>query len=117
MRSTLLSRRDLDFLLYEWLGAEELTKRDRYLEHSRETFDGVLDLSEQIATKYFATHNKLADANEPTFDGERVHIIDEVKQALAAFARAELVGMTMDADIGGAQLPAVVGNAAFAYFH
>ncbi|WP_068278413.1 acyl-CoA dehydrogenase [Aldersonia kunmingensis] len=117
MRSTLLSRRDLDFLLYEWLGAEELTKRDRYLDHSRETFDGVLDLSAQIATKYFATHNKLADANEPTFDGERVHIIGEVKEALDAFARAELVGMTMDAAVGGAQLPAVVGNAAFGYFH
>ncbi|MCX5041813.1 acyl-CoA dehydrogenase [Aldersonia sp. NBC_00410] len=117
MRSTLLSRQDLEFLLYEWLGVEELTKRERYRDHSRETFDGVLDLSEQVATKYFATHNKLSDANEPRFDGERVHLIPEVEEALDAFARAELVGMTMDAAVGGAQLPAAVGNAAFAYFH
>ncbi len=45
MKSTLLSRRDLDFLLYEWLGVEELTKRERFADHSRETFDGVLELA------------------------------------------------------------------------
>ena len=66
MKSTLLSRRDLDFLLYEWLRVDELTKRERFAEHSRETFDGVLDLCEQLATRYFAPHNKTSDANEPT---------------------------------------------------
>ena len=50
MKSNLLSRRDLDFLLYEWLRVDELTKRDRFAEHSRETFDAVLDLCEQLAT-------------------------------------------------------------------
>ena len=49
MKSTLLSRRDLDFLLYEWLRVDELTKRERFAEHSRETFDGVLDLCEELA--------------------------------------------------------------------
>ena len=44
VKSTLLSRRDLDFLLYEWLRVDELTKRERFAEHSRETFDAVLDL-------------------------------------------------------------------------
>ena len=44
MTSLLLSRRDLDFLLYEWLEVERLTTRPRFAEHSRETFDAVLDL-------------------------------------------------------------------------
>ncbi|CAA9403864.1 MAG: 3-methylmercaptopropionyl-CoA dehydrogenase (DmdC) [uncultured Pseudonocardia sp.] len=48
----LLSRRDLEFLLYEWLDVELLTKRERYAEHSRETFDAVLDLAEQVATEH-----------------------------------------------------------------
>ena len=73
VKSTLLSRRDLDFLLYEWLRVDELTKRERFAEHSRETFDGVLDLCEQLATRYFAPHNKKSDANEPSFDGETGH--------------------------------------------
>jgi alkylation response protein AidB-like acyl-CoA dehydrogenase len=116
VKSTLLSRRDLDFLLYEWLRIDELTKRERFAEHSRETFDGVLDLCEHLATKYFAPHNKKSDANEPHFDGTTVTVIDEVKQAWEAFAQADLVAMSMDQHLGGAQLPATVAEAGFAWF-
>ncbi len=116
MPSLLLSRRDLDFLLHEWLDVESLTKRERYRDHSRETFDDVLDLAEQIATEHFAPHNRKADANEPTFDGERVHLIPEVKRALDVFAEAGLVAGTLDEELGGLQLPVVVGNAVFAWF-
>ncbi len=110
-----MSRRDLDFLLYEWLHVEELTALDRFAEHSRETFDGVLELSEQLATRYFAPHNKLSDANEPSFDGQTVTLIPEVKKAWDAFAAADLLAMGMDAELGGAQLPAVVAQAAFTW--
>lgn len=112
----LVSRRDLDFLLYEWLDVEQLTKRERFAEHSRDTFDAVLDLCEQLATRYFANHNKKSDAHEPTFDGQRVTVIPEVKEALDAVARADLIAMTMDASLGGAQLPATVAQAAFGWF-
>jgi alkylation response protein AidB-like acyl-CoA dehydrogenase len=114
--SLLLSRRDLDFLLYEWLDVERLTKRPRYAEHSRETFDAVLDLSEQIATEQFTPHNKKSDAEEPRFDGERAIVIPEVRRALEVFARSGLIGSAMDASVGGMQLPAVVSGACFAWF-
>ena len=87
MDSHLVSRRDLDFLLYEWLEVESLVKRERFAAHDRDTFDAALELAERIATERFAPHNKTADANEPTFDGERVHLIPEVKQAVDAYAR------------------------------
>src|SRR5690606_3094474 len=67
--------------------------------------------------KYFATHNKLNDTREPTFDGDKVTLIPEVGQALAAFAEAGMVGASMDAELGGAQLPAAVAQAGFAWFH
>ncbi|MBU9762325.1 acyl-CoA dehydrogenase [Mycobacterium sp. TNTM28] len=117
MKSTILSRRDLDFLLYEWLDVEKLTALDRFAEHSRETFDGVLELCEQLATRYFAPHNKLSDANEPTFDGHAVALVPEVKEAWDAFAAADLMAMGMDAEIGGAQLPMTVAQAAFAWIY
>jgi len=116
MKSMLVSRSDLDFLLYDWLRIDELTKRDRFAEHSRETFDAVLELCEQLATRYFANHNKKSDANEPTFDGHRVTVIPEVKEALDAVAQADIIAMTMDQRLGGAQLPATVAQAAFAWF-
>jgi alkylation response protein AidB-like acyl-CoA dehydrogenase len=117
MKSTLLSRRDLDFLLFEWLRIDELTKRERFAEHSRETFAAVLDLCEQLATRYFAPHNKLNDAHEPSFDGTTVTIIPEVKEAIDAFAQADLLSMSMDAALGGAQLPSAVAGAGLAWFH
>lgn len=117
MASTLLSRRDLDFLLFEWLRVDELPARERFAEHSRETFSALLDLCEDLATRYFATHNKKNDAQEPTFDGERVSVIPEVKQALDAFAKADLLAMSMDHALGGWQLPTVVAGAGLAWFH
>ncbi|WP_067844113.1 acyl-CoA dehydrogenase [Nocardia lijiangensis] len=116
MRSNLISRRDLDFLLYEWLRVEDLTEFPRFAEHSRETFDGFLDLCEDLATRHFAPHNKRNDSNEPTFDGERVTIIPEVKAAVEAFTKANLIGAGMDERIGGLQLPAAVEAAGFSWF-
>ena len=116
MKSVLLSRRDLDFLLFEWLRVDELTKRERFTEHSQETFDAVLDLCEQLASRYFASHNKTSDANEPTFDGEKVTMIPDVKEAWNAFAQADLIPMSMDRRLGGAQLPVTVAQAGFAWF-
>jgi alkylation response protein AidB-like acyl-CoA dehydrogenase len=115
MKSTLLSRQDLDFLLFDWLRIDELTRRARFAEHSRDTFSDALDLCEQLAGKYFAPHNKKSDAHEPTFDGETVTVIGEVKEALAACADAELIGMAMDYGLGGAQLPMTVAQAGFAW--
>lgn len=117
MASNLLSRRDLDFLLFEWLKVEDLAARDRFAEHSRETFSALLDLCEDLATRYFATHNKKNDAQEPTFEGERVSVIPEVKQALDAFAKADLLAMSMDHALGGWQLPTVLAGAGLAWFH
>ncbi|MEV0293693.1 acyl-CoA dehydrogenase [Nocardia sp. NPDC050710] len=116
MRSTLISRRDLDFLLFEWLRVQELTALPRFEEHSRETFDGFLELCEDLATRHFAPHNKRNDSNEPTFDGERVTIIPEVKAAIEAFTKANLIGAAMDEEIGGLQLPATVEAAGFCWF-
>jgi alkylation response protein AidB-like acyl-CoA dehydrogenase len=116
MTELICSRRDLAFLLYEWLDVESLTRRARYAEHSRETFDAAIDTAERIATELFATHNRKADLNEPHFDGERVHIISEVRPALAAFAAAGLISAEHDEEFGGMQLPITVAKAGFAYF-
>lgn len=116
MQSKILSRRDLDFLLYEWLDAESLTRRARYADHSRETFNAAMDTCEQIATDLFAPHNKKNDQQEPHFDGEKVHIIPEVKTALKAFCDAGLMAAGQDYDFGGMQLPCLIEKAGFAYF-
>lgn len=117
MDSLLLSRRDLQFLLYEWLDVESLTRAERYADHSRETFDAALDTCERIATELFAPHNQKADQHEPHFDGNSVAVIEEVGPALRAFADAGLIAAGHDYALGGMQLPAVVEKAGLTYLY
>jgi butyryl-CoA dehydrogenase len=115
--SPLLSRRDIDFLLFEWLDVESMTVRPRFAEHGRDTFAAVLDLAEHLAAERFASHNKRNDSEEPFLDGDRVRLNPEVALATAAFADAGFIGASMDASVGGLQLPAVVSAACMAWFH
>src|SRR5690606_3672349 len=57
------------------------------------------------------------DANEPTFDGERVHLIPETKAAWHAFAAAGFLAAHETADEGGAQLPEVILRVVMAYMN
>jgi len=116
MTSRLVSRRDLEFLLYEWLDVTALCTRERFADHGRETFDATLDTAERLATERFLPHRRKSDTHEPEFDGERVSVIPEVPLAVRAYAEAGLLSATHDADYGGMQLPHVVDKACFAYF-
>jgi alkylation response protein AidB-like acyl-CoA dehydrogenase len=111
----LLSRRDLEFLLLEWLRVDTLFDRPRYAAHDTETVRGALELAEDLATNFFAGHNAAADRQEPVFDGERVHLIPEIAQALHAFADSGLLGAAMPVEVGGDQLPHVAHRACFAW--
>ncbi|MGY6237945.1 acyl-CoA dehydrogenase [Burkholderia ambifaria] len=114
--SLLMSRRDLAFLLYDWLDADALGALPRYAEHSRETFDAVLDTSERIAADLFAPHAARGDREEPRFDGERVTLIPEVEPAVRAFAAAGLIAAGQDEAFGGMRLPKLVEAASFLFF-
>jgi alkylation response protein AidB-like acyl-CoA dehydrogenase len=115
MNHKLISRRDVEFLLYDWLDVVSICDRPRFADHSRETFDGALDTAERIAAEHFLPHRRKSDVQEPEFDGERVHLIPEVQTAWNAFAEAGLLAAEQDYEFGGMQLPAVVDKACFAY--
>ena len=111
-----VDRRNLDFLLHEVEDAGALCRYPRFAEHSRETFDAVLDAAQDLALAMFAGHNRASDEHEPRFVDGRVEIIPQVKVALDAFAGAGFTAMLADADEGGMQLPYTVGLACDAMF-
>src|ERR1700733_11172182 len=115
MASLLLSRRDLEFLLYEWLQVDQLTARARFSGHSRETFDAALDVYETLAQEKFAPHNKKNDQQEPRVEGEQVLVNPEIGEAVKAFCDAGLIAATYDSELGGMQLPYVLERAGMAY--
>ena len=116
LASKIVSRRDLDFLLYELLDVESLCRRPRFAEHSRETFSATLDTAFAIAEEKFAPHNRKADENEPHFRDGRVEMIPEVGEAVRAFGDAGFIAATYDVEQGGMQLPFTVAVACVGIF-
>lgn len=116
MEPRLVNRRDLDFLLYELLEVQELTTREAFRDHSRETFEATLDSAHRIALERFAPHSREADENEPQFVDDKVVMIPAVKEALDAFCAAGFMSASFDAHWGGMQLPVTVAQAALAMF-
>ncbi len=106
----------LDFLMYDWLNIDSLVCRERFTDHSRQTFDAVLDTSERIATERFAPFNRLVDIDEPRFDGKTVKLPAATAQATSAYAQSGLLAAGHDYEVGGMQLPYVVDMAANSFF-
>jgi alkylation response protein AidB-like acyl-CoA dehydrogenase len=109
MTYPLIVRRDLDFLLHDWLRIESAIV-------DRETIDAVLDMSETLAVAAFLPHNKDSDRIEPYLDESGVHVLPAIGAALRAYAELGLFAAGFAPELGGLGLPYVVCSASFAYF-
>jgi len=114
--STVCSRRDLEFLLYEVFGADRLTERQRYAMHDRVSFDAVLDLAFRLSDEQLQPHAAKADAEEPHVADGKVSQIPETAAALEQLREAGFFAATVDEELGGMQLPFTIGQACMALF-
>ncbi|MCF8210900.1 MAG: acyl-CoA dehydrogenase [Rhodoferax sp.] len=109
-------RTTIDFLLHDWLNTTALSERERFSDHTRETFDAVLDTCERIAREKYAPFNRLVDTQEPHFDGEKVILPQATHDAQRAYAESGMLSAAQDYEMGGMQLPYSVEAAANAFF-
>ena len=109
-------RTTLDFLLNDWLGTTDLTQRARFADHSRETFDAVLDTCERIAREKYAPFNRTIDIDEPRLEGENVILPACTQAAHDAYVASGMLAAAQDVEMGGMQLPFTVESAANAFF-
>lgn len=116
MTHPLIVRRDIDFLLHDWLRMETLFDRPAFADHNRETIDALLDLSEKLAMDKFLPHYKDADSQEPKLDGDGVHILPAIGEALRQYADLGLFAAGFTPELGGLGLPYIACAASFAYF-
>ncbi len=112
-----ISRRDLDFLLYEVFDAAALCDAPRFSGHDRAMFDAMLDAAYGIARDKFAPHAAKLDAHDPQLVDGEVVLIPEVKRAVDAFVEAGLISMSFDEADGGLQLPYTITQAVMAMFY
>ncbi|WP_414830719.1 acyl-CoA dehydrogenase [Alteromonas sp. H39] len=116
MADQLIPRRELEFQLYEVLDTEALCEHERFSEHSREIFNATMDTAEKLAEDLFLPHNAKADIQEPTFDGKKVTMLDDVKRAFDQYREAGFIAGHFDFEDGGMQLPDTVMKACAGYF-
>jgi len=115
MSHPLIVRRDLDFMLHDWLKMETLFQAPAFAEHSRESIDAVLDLSENLAVDLFLPHYKAADAAEPRLENGQVITLPAIKTALEQYAELGLFSAGFGEKLGGLGLPYLACSASFAF--
>jgi alkylation response protein AidB-like acyl-CoA dehydrogenase len=114
-------RDTLQFLIYDWLCVDSLNSRARFADHSRETFDAVLDTCERIAREKYAPFNRLVDTQQPRTEVDeqgalRVVLPQATHDARAAYVESGMLAAAQDYALGGMQLPYVMDAAANSFF-
>jgi len=114
----LYSRKNIDFILHEVLEVEELCKDDYFQNHSKETFDLVLDMTDEISQKTSLPAFVDSDRNQPQLIEGQVKVHLGLHTFEKAYAASEYIGMSahnsfmMFTDLanGCANLIATFGN-------
>ena len=112
----LIRRREIDFLLKEYLQLDELFKTARFANHDAETVEGLLDTAYAIAENEFLPFAAKTDQHEPQFVDGQVRLIPETGTAVKAYSEAGFIAAAFDEDDGGMQFPWMVVQAAQAVF-
>lgn len=103
--SIIVDRRDLDFVLFDVLGADRLLAHPRFQGHDRESIRLMLDTAQQVAEDAFLPCAAEVDAHEPRFIDGQVQMPASTGQALRAYAQAGFFALPFDEDAGGLQAP------------
>lgn len=105
-------KKTLNFQLYNVHNTEKLCELPHYSDHSKETFDMILESATEIAEKYMYPYLKDIDTNQPELvDGEvKVHPV--IRDYLKAIGDTGLLSADFHYDHGGAQLPFTVSTLA-----
>ncbi len=111
----LIRDRDVEFLLYEVLGAEQLCKLPAFSEHGRETFDMFIREARRIARELLFPAYRPMDEAPPRFADGKVHAHPKMHDIYSQLVALGLVSATRPAEVGGQQMPLTVSTFAHAY--
>lgn len=113
----LVDTRDVKFVLFELLEADELSKFDCYQDFDHDTFDATLDLAEQISHDVFYPTAEDADNSPAKWDPQSkgVTLPPSYKAALDAYYEAGFGSIYDNAHIGGMNMPFTIAMASMEF--
>ena len=104
----LYARKNIDFILHDVLEVEELCKNDYFKNHSKETFDLVLDMADEVSKKTSLPAFVDSDRNQPELTDGHVKVHSGLHAFTKAYADAGMIASTFDESFGGQQLPKTI---------
>ena len=117
MAQQIADRRDVDFVLYDQLQVEELSKHDIFAEFNRKTVDLIVSEARNLAIKEILPTQFEGDREGARFDNGRVTVPQSFHKAWELFKEGEWLAMIEDPQWGGQGMPRVVALAASDYMN
>ena len=111
MSEKFVSRRNLEFLLYETHNVERLSNLAYYEDHTRETYQLVLDTAQKLARDILYPYLGEMDKKAPFMDNGSVKVHPVVKSMMKEWGDGGWIGASMPYEVGGQQLPSIVSTA------
>ncbi len=115
MAQQIADRRDIDFVLYEQLGIESLTRHERYRDMNRKMFDLVINEARNFAIKEILPLNEEGDRAGLVFENNQVKMPEIFHHAYRLLCEGEWIAVTDDPDVGGQGFPHVIAQGASEY--
>ncbi|MBL0712842.1 MAG: acyl-CoA dehydrogenase, partial [Desulfosarcina sp.] len=115
MAQLIAERRDVDFVLYEQLNAEDLCQYDRYRDFDRKTFDLIIDEARNLALKEILPTLAEGDREGLAFANGQVKVPACFQRPYKLFRQGEWTAMTAAPEVGGQGLPCLVAQAVADY--
>ncbi len=116
MGQTLTDRRDVQFVLFEQLDIESLTKSPIYTGLNKKVFDMVLSEARSLATKELLPLSAEGDKNGCVYDNGMVRMPDGFKRAYDLLIEGEWPALADDPELGGQGMPQVLATAVMELF-
>src|SRR6476646_7171590 len=104
----LVSDRNVEFLLHEVFRAEELCRLPAYEEHSRETFDLVLQNARKFAREVLFPTYKPMDEEPPHLVLGTIKVHSKMKEIFPMLVGQGGIAATRPYEVGGLSLPHTV---------
>ena len=105
MPEKFVSKRNLDFLLYEVHGVERFSALPYFEDHTRETYDLVVDTALKLARKLMYPYLREMDQKAPALEDGQVKVHPVVKTMMKEWGEGGWIASSMPYEVGGQQLP------------
>ncbi|MFP4446361.1 MAG: acyl-CoA dehydrogenase family protein, partial [Desulfosudaceae bacterium] len=114
-QGTLSNRRDVDYVLFEMMKVDELSKNEKFADFNRKTIEMVVTEARNLALKEILPTNEEGDEG-CTFDKGQVKVPESFRRAFELYREGEWIGASEDPEFGGQGMPSVVNLAAAEFF-